>query len=220
MSAAEKSGLRVFELVTMREPHTAADHNDYLQEIKPHMEKHGVAHVAAFQVLKKAAGAAPDHTVQIGLLRLSSPEALQNIFEDPGYQARAEHRDHIHDMQNLTLYMATPVFEQVFNKKNVTIMDFVVMNEGHGKPDWEKYFSNLEKIGARYNLRRVASYEIMQFLTGKGPRDAVLVNLYEVPSPDVMGQLQQDAEYQEKMVPERDKIFNMREHSVFITKIN
>ncbi len=220
MNTTGKNDFRIIELVTMRDPHTAADHNNYVREIKPYTDKHGLTPNATFNVLKKAAGTAPDHTVQIGLWNLSAPDGLQKIFEDPGYQAHAEHRDRLHDMENLTLYMAKPVFEQSFNKENVTIMDFAVMNKGYGKQDWEKYFSNLEKIGSRFHLRRVASYEIMQFLSGKGPKEAVLVNLYEVPSPATMGQLQQDLDYQNTMVPERDKIFNMQELSVFLTKIS
>ncbi|MBI4674985.1 MAG: hypothetical protein HY741_25375 [Chloroflexi bacterium] len=220
MSDTEKPELRVFELVTMRAPYTAADHAAYLQAIKPYMEKHGLVHRAAFNVLKKGSGSAAEHVVQIGLMQLASPEGMQGIFQDPGYQSHVPQRDQIHDMENLTLYMAKPVFEKPFNKANVTLMDFVVMQPGYGKENWETYFSNLERIGAKYKLTRVASYEILQYTTGKGPKEAVLINLYEAPTPETLGQLQQDKEYQEKMVPERDRIFNMQEHSVFITRLN
>lgn len=213
----ENSNLRIIELVTLNKNYNITDHFDYHKLIKPVMDKFGLITLNNFEVEKKFKGASADNVAMIGVYSVRSMEDMNKIFADKNYLQNVEKRDKIHDMTNMTLFLAKPVFEKAFDKSKTVLMDFVVMTDGFGAEERDNYFSKLEEFGKKHGLKRFASYEVIQFMGGKGPKDVTLVNFYEA-GPETMKNLSGDSEYQTQMIPVRDKIFNMDELTVFMTK--
>lgn len=209
--------LRFIELVTLNSPYKVKDHIDYHQTIKPIMDKNGLRTISNYEVVKKARGSAPDHVAMIGVYSLESMEKMNRIFEDPEYLKHVEKRDLIHDMPNMTMYLGKPIVEGSFDRTKMIIVDLIVMNPSHTSKERDEYFTKVEKIGAKYGLRRFAAYEISRFMGGHGPRDVSLINLYEADK-ETMQQLSSDPEYQKNMIPIRNRLFNMTEVSVFMTR--
>ena len=61
------------------------------------------------------------------------------------------------------------------------------------------------------------SYQISQYMTGTGPKNALELNLWELPGPEAMQKLGNDPEYQAN-VPFRDKIHNMSVLTLYMAK--
>ena len=216
---AQKGDFRLIELVTLNDGYQLEDHLNYGKEIEYILNRHGMHNTANFSVMQKANGSAANHVAKVGVFELNNPESLKQIFGDKEYNEKmVPKRNKIHDMPNMTFFLAKPILEKNYDQSKMVLMDFVVMNEGHSAKERDKYFDKmLSKYGKKHGLKRFASYEVLQFMRGAGPKDATLVNFYEA-SPETMKAIASDAGYQKEMVPLRNKLFNMNELTVLITQ--
>ena len=215
----DNSSWRLIELVTLNEGYNLEDHLDYGKKIDRILGKYNMQNVANFQILKKFKGGTPDHAVKVGLFELDSPESLKGVFGDKEYNEKfVPQRNQIHDMSGMTFFMAKPVLEKPYDKNKTIVMDFVVMSEGYGKKERDDYFDKLvNKYGKKHGLKLVASYEVIQFMRGIGPKGTSMINFYEVEA-NTIPDITNDRGYQKKMVPIRDEIFDSLELAVLMTQ--
>ena len=215
-----QESLRVIEIVTLNNGYNLKDHLSYGEEIEPILNKHGMQNLENFQILQKASGTVAEDAVKVGVFSIQSPENLKSVFEDKTYNEKyVPKRNKIHDMPRMTFFMAKTIFEKDYNRQNTILIDFVVLRDGYTIKDANKYFKKfLSKYGKKHGLKRFASYEILKFMRGVGPKETVLVNFYEAQKETTMKNILEDKQYQQKLVPVRNKIFNMNELSVLISK--
>ncbi|GEM_PF-3775175 len=217
--AQKAEELRLIELVTLNKGFSLEQHLSYGEEIEHILNRYGMSNEQNFRVVQKASGTIADEVAKVGIFKLSSPQAMQGIFSDKEYlEQKVPKRDKIHNMARMTFLMAKPVMEKNFDSSKTVVMDFVVMNEGYDTKERDSYFKKLvSKYGKRHGLKRFASYEVIQFMRGVGPKGVSLVNFYTIEK-ETLQNLTTDPEYVKKMVPWRDRIFDMNELSVLVTQ--
>lgn len=105
---------------------------------------------------------------------------------------------------------------QAQSTDELVLVDVVVMNPGHTLAEREAYEAAVLPIAEKYDMEKTDSYEVVQHLNGKA-KDAIKVNLWDLPSPQAMKQLNQDPEYQ-ALESERQKLHNFNQLTLYTAK--
>lgn len=215
---AKPSGMTMIELTVMNDGFAQKDRDIYIGKTAPIVKKYGMKKVDSYQILQRMAGAGPENVLELDLWDMASPDALQNLMSDPQYQANVPFRDKIHNMGSLTLYMAKKKFDAgKLNPSSMVMAEIVVLNDGYGQKERDQYFEATKKTAAKYGIRMFRSYQILQYMTGTGPKNALELNLWELPGPEAMQKLGNDPDYQSNVV-RRDAIHNMSALTLYMAK--
>lgn len=212
--------MTMVELTVMNEGFGQKDRDIYIGRTAPIIKKYGMRKVDSYQIVQRMAGAGPENVLELDLWDVASPDALPKLMSDPQYQANVPFRDKIHNMGALTLYMAKKKFDAgKISPSSMVMVELVVLNDGYGQKERDEYFETTKKIAAKYGIQMYRSYQILQYLSGTGPKNPLELNLWELPGPEAMQKLASDADYQAN-VPRRDSIHNMSVLTLYMAKPN
>ena len=190
----------------LNDGYTAEDREDYASFVQELGARKGVNHVARYDTIQHLSGSL-EGAIGVNLWELETAEQLQSVLASDEYQARIEERDKIHDMDRLTMYLATQTLDEPYDPTKPALLDLVVLNPGQTLDDRAEYAKLMKPIGERYNAKVVKSFTIQQQLRGELP-EAVEFNIWELPDAEVFGRIVSDPEYQANIV-ERDRIHDM-----------
>ena len=209
----------LIDLVVLNSGFGQSDRDAYSKDTQEIAKKYGFEKRQSFQVAHKLSGAGPENAMEFNLWTLPSPSAMAGLGQDAAYQANVPKRDKVHNMGELTLYLARPKngYASFIPKDGkFYLLDFVIMNEGNGPLQRTIYTEKTEKIAIKHGIKKVASYDVIQHLGGLIP-DVLEVNLWEMDTPEAMQALGSDPAYQEN-VPFRDKIHNMQDLTLYMAQ--
>ncbi len=96
----------LLDFVIMNEGAGALQRSIYNQKTKEIAKKHGIEMVSSFDVLQKLGGQI-NGVLEVNIWEMDSPASMKALGSDTEYQANIEFRDQIHNIKNLTLYMAS-----------------------------------------------------------------------------------------------------------------
>lgn len=213
-----KSNLVMIELTVLKDGYGQKDRDVYISKTAPVVKRYGMKKADSYQIMQRLMGAGPENVLELDLWELPSPDAMQKLGSDKQYQANVPFRDKVHDMSALTLYMAKKKFDSSRPIHSAAVMvELVVLNDGYGQKERDEYFEKTEKVAAKYGIRRFRSYQILQYVMGAGPKDALELNLWELPDPEALQKLGSDPDYQAN-VALRDRIHNMAILTLYMAK--
>ncbi|MEW7292403.1 hypothetical protein [Aquimarina sp. 2304DJ70-9] len=95
----------LLDFVIMNEGAGALQRSIYNSKVRKIAKKHNVDMVASFDVLQELGGAI-HNVLEVNIWEMDSPASMKALGVDAEYQANIEFRNQIHNMQDLTLYMA------------------------------------------------------------------------------------------------------------------
>lgn len=104
-----KSAPLLIDLIVMNDGYGHPERFDYEEKMGKIAVKHGAQIKNSFDIDKKIGGIGPDNALKLNIWTMSSPEAMQMISSDPEYKKLTGYRNKIHDMDGITLYMASPI---------------------------------------------------------------------------------------------------------------
>lgn len=97
--------------------------------------------------------------------------------------------------------------------QNNFFVDLLVLQEGKTEADAKRYFDSVVPIVARHGLVRINGYSISAVYAGdERPK---LVNLWAMAHDQVFSAISEDPEYK-KMVPTRNKLFDMKKSHMYV----
>ena len=102
----KKGKTYLLDFVIMDEQAGALQRTIYNQKVQQIAKKHGINMVSSFDVLQKLGGQI-DGVLEVNIWEMDSPESMKALGGDPEYQANVPFRDQIHNMKDLTLYLAS-----------------------------------------------------------------------------------------------------------------
>ncbi len=205
--------LIMVDLVVMNEGHTIEERRAYEDAVLPLAERYGMERIASYDLVQHLNGKAED-AVKLNLWSLPGPGAIQQLNQDADYVALEDQRNELHDFNQLTLYMANPVQDIVELDADLYLVDLVVMSEGYGLEERREYESNILPIAEKNGFQRTHSYETVDFLNGS-VEDVIKVNLWSLPGPEAIEQLENDPEYQ-TFIPRRNEIHDFESLTLYL----
>ena len=214
----DKDKFILVDLVVMNEGYGQQERDAYTKKTVKIAAKYGIKKIKTYQIMNKLSGTGPDQALELNLWEMDDPSAMQKLGSDPEYLANVSFRDKIHNMQDLTLYIAKPkkVGKAIAADKYV-LVDLVVLNDGYGPKDRDGYSKETQRIAKKYGFRKAHSFSLVNHLAGKGPKAAMELNLWELPDPSAMQKLGEDAAYQAN-VPKRNQIHNMEALTLYLAR--
>ncbi|SHH80907.1 DUF1330 domain-containing protein [Cognatishimia maritima] len=193
-ASAQDEKVYLIDFVVMNDGFDLKERNAYEAEIAPIAGDYGMAVIHSYNLTAHLSGTMSD-AVRLNVWELPSPSAMQAVINDPRYAAGVPRRDEIHDMESLTLYMASSdeTGQQVADKP--VLIDLVVLNEGQEAAARDAYEMKVASIAAKYGFEQVASFPVIQKIAGVGPEQPMRLNLWSLQDPAGMQKLGADPEY-------------------------
>lgn len=201
--SAETEELVLVDLVVMNPGYDMADREAYEAVILQIAQRYDMEPIASYNIVQHLNGKAED-AIKLNLWSIPNPEAIQALGQDDDYQALESTRNQLHDFNQLTLYTAETIEQDLSADAPIYLVDFAVMNDGYGLDERLEYEANIRPIAERYGARVTQSYEMVNYLGG-AVEDAIKLDLWALSGPDAVQQLNQDPEYQ-AIIPHRNKI--------------
>jgi hypothetical protein len=191
-----------------------ADHDGYERRIAPIAASHGMLREGAFTLEKFLGGSGPAKASTFGVWSLETPASLPAVMSDAGYAAEVPLRDRLHDMQASKMYLVKEEYvASTPAKGGVVLVGIIAMNPGFDFADHASYEKTLEAITSRHGMKLIKAYRVLKQL-GPGSESSLSVNIWSLTSPESLGKVMQDPDYQ-ALVPYRDRIHNMAETSMY-----
>lgn len=94
------------DLVVMQEGAGAEERDEYEDRIAPIAARYGLRLFAAYPISRRMSGAGPEEAMRLNFWSAPSPNAMQQLGQDPDYQAIIPDRNRIHNMEAVTLFFA------------------------------------------------------------------------------------------------------------------
>lgn len=105
--ASPAAELYLIDFVVMNDGYGLAERRDYESDVRPIAEKYDAEITQSYEMVDYLGGAV-EGSIKLNLWSLPGPEAVQQLNEDPEYQAIVPYRNEIHNFEALTLYFAKP----------------------------------------------------------------------------------------------------------------
>lgn len=204
----------MLDFVVMQDGYDLNHRDSYESVIAPMAAQHGMKKVRGYDLTQHLSGGL-SKAVRLNIWEVPQG-ALPKLGQDPLYQTIVPYRDKIHNMQELSLFMAQETQGEREPTDETILVDLVVMNDGYGLKEREAYERRIAPIARRYGMRKFATYDIAQKIAGTAP-EGLRLNLWAVPDPAAMGKLASDPDYQ-KHVANRDKIHQMEQLTLFFAR--
>ncbi len=210
--------LNLIDFVIMNEGSDIADRDQYEQRIAPMAERTGLSIVRSVDLVQHLNGGIP-RAVRLNIWEMESAANMQALMQDPEYQAEIPTRDAIHNMKDLSLYLATETTNNGGLGTGMVLVDLVVMNDGYGAAERDAYEAKVAPIAAQYGMELAAAYTIDEKLNGAATDDALRLNLWSVSDPAAMAELNTDPAYQ-ALADERNRLHDFSQLTLFMGQSN
>lgn len=195
-------------LLPMRDGFGPADQDAYEEVIAPIAAEHGMRRESAYTITRFLGGAGPKNASTFGAWSLGKPSTLQDVMGDPRYQANVAQRDRVHDMAHVAMYVTSAeVSSAAPPPGHALLVGVLAMKPGFGYGDHVAYEQSIAAVTERHGMRLFRSYRVLQSM-GAGIGNAVAVAVWDLKSPEVLGQVMKDPEYVAKL-DTRDRIHDM-----------
>ena len=149
------------------------------------------------------------------LWEMDSPEQLQAVLADAEYGANTDVRDRLHDMDRLTMFLATKTMDEgESDPDKLALLDVVVLNDGFTLEDRAEYAALMAPLAATYGAKVLKSFTISKHLRGE-LSDAVEFNIWQLPDAEVFAKMTADPAYQANLAL-RDRLHNMEKLTMIL----
>lgn len=194
-ATAQASNLRLLALLPMNEGYGPAEQDAYETRIAPIAAEHGMNRLSAYSVASFLGGAGPKTASTFGVWGLASDKSLFGVMGDARYKANTALRDQIHDMKQVTMYLAQ---EEIVRDKptpgHALLLGVLAMKKGFGFQDHVDYERAIQPITSKHGMKLVRTFRVAQSM-GAGPDNIAIVSLWDLPKPEALNAVMSDPEY-------------------------
>ncbi len=208
----------LIDFVILNEGSDISDRDRYEERIAPMAARTGLSVIKSVNLLQHLNGGIQE-AVRLNIWEMESPANMQALMQDAQYQAEIPTRDAIHNMKDLSLYLATETADNGGLGEGMVLVDLVVMNDGYGAAERDAYEAKVAPIAAQYGMELAAAYTIDQKLNGAATDDALRLNLWSVADPAAMQDLNGDPAYQ-ALADERNRLHDFSQLTLFMGQSN
>lgn len=192
----------------MRDGFGPADQDAYENLIAPIAADHGMRRESAYTVTRFLGGAGPKNASTFSSWSLAKPSTLQAVMGDSRYQANVPQRDRVHDMANVAMYVTSAeVTAAAPPPGHALLVGVLAMKPGYSYGDHVAYEQSIAAVTERHGMRLFRAYRVLQPI-GAGIKNAVAVAIWDLKSPDALGQVMNDPEYKAN-IANRDRLHDM-----------
>ena len=203
----------LIDFVVMSHGHTLKDRDLYDQDILPITEKYGLALKSSLDLTPLSGNFSLPS--RLNIWRVCDEDTLSDLSKDEHYQSLALFRNHIHDMNALTLFLAKKGnISQYLDRRKHFMVDLVSLNDSFSKEDRDRYEEKVVPVAAEYGMLLKQQFELIKYLRGTGPSHAIRLNLWEVNNFEAVSKLSLDKRYKE-YIPHRNKIHDMKNVNLY-----
>jgi len=182
--------LYLLDFVFLNDGMTIDDHSAYNAQAAPIAARYGINLIATLDPLNITDG--PDSLARVDIWTLPSQQALVQWGADPEFIAMEPEIARIHDMHNLTLYVAENVLSPDVSPGTAYHLELLtVSQERWNREAFINYILSVDEIAESHGIIRQASLSGLDRLTGDGPT-ANWFSLYSVPGPDEYSAMAED----------------------------
>ncbi|MFV2064731.1 MAG: hypothetical protein ACC726_14655 [Chloroflexota bacterium] len=200
----------------LNDGYTPDDRDEYTQQLEALAARHGILPAGRYDTLQHLSGSLQG-AIGVNLWEMDAPGALDALLSDVEYRANVEWRDQLHDMERLTMYLASSVLDEgPPDPEKPALLDLVVLNPGMTLEDRAEYGKTVAQIAAEYGARVRRSFRIDRHVRGDLP-EAVEFNIWELPDPGVFEKILSHPDYQAN-IGERDRIHDMGRLTMILAK--
>lgn len=195
VSAQENTGpLYLLDFVFLNPGQTLADRDAYNGRAAPIGARYGILHIASLDPLVITDG--PENLARVDVWYLPSPQSLGAWADDPDYTALRPEVDRVHNMTDLTLYMAEAILPPDLEQGAVYHLELLTFDANTFSAErFVNYILAVDEIAASHGIVRRASMKNVTRLIGSGPPSAAWFNLYSVPGPEEYSAMANDPAY-------------------------
>ena len=208
----------LFDFVELNDGMTVEDRTAYENDVQPILTRYGLNERHGYNLMAHLGGKM-ENAVRLKVWEMPDPSALQAVLDDSEYKTHVDKRDAIHNMRDLSLYIAKDQMDKGPITDAAVLVDLVVMNKGFGSEERAEYEAAIEPIAAKHGLTKIATYPVLQKANGIGPDDALQLNLWRVADPKGLEALFGDPEFA-KLTDMRNKLHNFDELTLFMASPN
>ncbi len=209
--------LRMIDLVVMRDGAGAPERDEYMAKVGPVASRHGMKVSQRYEISKRITGIGPEEVLRLNIWTVGDPNGPAEVGQDPAYRENIDFRDKIHDMSQVTLFMAKPILEGKPIASGYVLVDFVIMKSGYGMEDRHEYERRVVPVAKRYGIELTHQYEIVKSMAGSMKDKVLLLNLWSLPDPFAMKELASDPDYIANRSL-RDRLHNMAELTLYLAQ--
>ncbi len=207
--------LVLVDLVVMNPGYDVEDREAYEAAVLPLAERYEMERIGSYNIVQHLNGKAED-AIKLNLWSIPNEEAIQALGQDADYQALENTRNQLHDFSQLTLYTAETIEQDLSDNSPLYLVDFVVMNDGHDLDERQGYEADVRPIAQKYGATVTQSYELVNYLGGV-VKDAIKLNVWALPGPEAVQQLNEDPDYQ-AIIPYRNKIHDFEALTLYFAE--
>lgn len=197
----------LLDFVVLQDSATLTQRDAYEAKVAEIAARYDVLQIHSYNTAAKLSGKL-DGVARVNVFEMPDMAALQSITGDADYAALEDMRNTVHDMSALTLYTGTKIFDHGPITDGNVLVDLVVMSAGHDATARAAYADQIAPLAAKYGATLKARYQVGQKLSGKGPDNPILLNIWHLADPAGIGALSQDPAYQ-ALEEERQHIHDM-----------
>jgi len=185
------SQLYLLDFVFLNDGMTLGDRTAYNAQAAPIAERYGVNLIATLDPLNITDG--PDSLARVDIWTLPSQQALVQWGADPDYIALGSDIARIHDIRNLTLYVAESVLSPNVAPGTAYHLELLTFAEqSWNREAFINYILSVDEIAETHGIIRQGSLSGLNRLTGDGPT-ANWFSLYSVPGPTEYAAMAEDS---------------------------
>ncbi len=205
----------LIDFVILNEGKTQADRADYERKIDPIIRKHGIEKTQSYEMVNFLGGQL-EGASKLNIYKMDA-DSFNYLGSDSEFAKLNKLRSEVHDMSKLTLYTAEALLDYGQINSPLVLVDVVAMNDGYGHTERFEYESKIQEIASKYNMSLRNSFDIDSKIAGIGPDDALKVNLWSLPSGEVMQKLSSDPDYL-SLEKQRNRLHDFSALSLYIAE--
>ncbi|MBT9317812.1 DUF1330 domain-containing protein [Leptothoe spongobia] len=214
-SPSETDELVLVDLVVMNPGYDIEDREAYEAALLPIVQRYNIKRISSYDIVQHLGGKAED-AIRLNLWSIPNSEVIQVLGQDADYQALENMRNELHDFSQLTLYTAETVEQDLSSNAPLYLVDFAVMNDGYDLEDRRGYVADIRPIAQKYGAEVTQSYEMVNYLGGT-VEDVIKLDIWTLPGPEAVQQLNEDPEYQ-AIIPYRNEIHDFDALTLYFAK--
>lgn len=205
-AAAQDAGpVYMLDFVFLNDGQTLGDRDAYNNRSRPIAARYGISLIATLDPLTITMG--PRTLARVDVWELPSVQAIGAWGDDADYVALRPEVLRVHDLDDLTLYVASPVMAPAVVPGQVYHLELLTFSEDEwSREAFFSYIRAVDEIAATHGIRRNTSLANLNKLTGSGPT-AQFFNLYAVPGANEYRAMGSDPRMT-ALTPERWRLFD------------
>ncbi len=209
--------LYMLDFVFMNKGYNLSDRDKHNQNARPIAARHGVKLKASLDAKHMLLG--PKGLNRLDLWTLPHPSALGAWGKDPAYKKIEPNAKKIHDFNQLTLYLGKERMAAQIRSGNIYYVELLTFDKRKfSGREFISYMKNHDTVASEYGLKRIASFNPLSKILGKGPQ-ASWLSIYVVQSMNHFKKWPNDKRYQ-KLNLVRKNIFETNKSLIGLFKAN